>query len=188
MLLTQVSQGDQSALQRLLEEQRPYLRRMLEARMEPVLRQRVDPSDIIQEAMLVASRRIDDFLARRPTTFRLWIRRKTLERLIEARRRHFAQKRDVNRETPLSSLSSVAVARAVLSGAASGAARRKEALEEIQRAMESMSEADREILVLRNVEQLSNAEIAELLDIQPKTASKRYGRAVLRLSELMHNR
>ncbi len=88
---------------------------MLEVRMEPRLRQRVDPSDIIQETLIVASRRIDDYLDRRPTTFRLWLRRKTLERLVDALRQHFALKRAVDRESPLNDASSLAIARHFMS-------------------------------------------------------------------------
>ena len=40
---------------------------------------------------------------------------------------------------------------------------------------------DRELLLLRNFEGLSNLEVAELLGLEPAAASKRYGRALLRL-------
>ncbi|MAD80573.1 MAG: RNA polymerase factor sigma-70 [Planctomycetaceae bacterium] len=182
-LLRRIAEGDERALDRLLGEQRDYLRRLLEARMEPGLRQRVDPSDVIQEAMLVASRRIDDYLDRRPTTFRLWLRRKTLERLIEARRKHFAQKRTIDRESPLTDASSLAIARHLLSERPSAVVMRQELGGQVREAMLTLSESDREILILRNAEHLTNFEVAQLLEIDPKTASKRYGRAVLRLSE-----
>ena len=182
-LLKSIAEGDQRALERLLSEQRDYLRRLLEARMEPRLRQRVDPSDIIQETLLVASRRIDDYLDRRPTTFRLWLRRKTLERLVDARRKHFALKRAADRESPLNDASSLAIARHVMSERPSELAMRRELGDQVRDAMQSLAESDREILILRNVEHLTNTEVAQLLDIDQKTASKRYGRAILKLSE-----
>ena len=46
-------------------------------------------------------------------------------------------------------------------------------------------EADREVVLLRNFEGLSNQEVAQLLKIQPATASQRYGRALLRLRKLL---
>lgn len=182
-LLRSVAAGDKKALDQLLDQQRDYLRRLLEARMEPGLRKRVDPSDIIQEALLVASNRIDDYLERNPTTFRLWLRRKTLERLVDARRTHFAQKRTVKRESPFTDASSLAIARHLLSDRPSAAIMRQELGDQVREAMLHLSESDREILILRNAEHLTNQEVADLLEIDQKAASKRYGRAILRLSE-----
>lgn len=125
-LLQRVEQGDRRAAEQLLQAQRDYLRRMLEARMEPALRQRVDPSDIIQETLMEANRRLDDYLRRRPTTFRLWIRRKALEQLVNARRHHRARKRSIEREGPLTAASSLAIARAFCAERASAALERQE--------------------------------------------------------------
>ena len=182
-LLRRAEGGDRQAGEQLLAMQRDYLRRMLEARMEPALRQRVDPSDIIQETLVEANRRLDDYLKRRPTSFRLWIRRKALEQLVNARRHHSAQRRAVDRESPLTDASSLAIARALVSGTASAALSRKEQAARVRAAVLQLAECDQELLLLRNVEQLSNAEVAQLLEIDPKTASKRYGRAVLKLAE-----
>lgn len=182
-LLRSIADGDERALEQLLAEHRDYLRRLLDARMEPGLRQRVDPSDIIQEALLVASRRIDDYVDRRPTSFRLWLRRKTLERLSEARRKHFAKKRAIARESPLNDASSMAIARHLLADRPSVVAMRQELGDQVREAMLTLSESDREVLILRNAEHLTNTEVAQLLEIDQKTASKRYGRAILKLSE-----
>ena len=43
-----------------------------------------------------------------------------------------------------------------------------------------MGELDREMLVLRHIEELTNQEIAALLEIDSSTASQRYGRALKR--------
>jgi RNA polymerase sigma-70 factor (ECF subfamily) len=184
-LLRRIEQGDRRAAEYLLGAQRDYLRRMLEARMEPALRQRVDPSDIIQETLMEANRRLDDYLRRKPTSFRLWVRRKALEQLVNARRHHRARKRSIERDAPLTAASSLAIARAFLAERASAALERQERAAQVQAAVLELLEDDQEILVLRNVEELSNAEVAQLLEIDPKTASKRYGRAVLKLGEIL---
>ena len=85
-LLELASQGDAQALEQLLSEHRPYLRRLIELRLDDDLHARVDPSDVVQETQIVAVRRIDEFLKRRPTSFRLWLRSKALEKLVEIRR------------------------------------------------------------------------------------------------------
>ena len=48
-----------------------------------------------------------------------------------------------------------------------------------------LCEGDREILLMRNLESLSNQEVAEVLQIEPVAASQRYGRALLRLRKLL---
>ena len=49
-----------------------------------------------------------------------------------------------------------------------------------------LGEADREVLVLRHFEQLTNGEAAEVLQLQPSAASKRYIRALRRLKGILH--
>ena len=51
--------------------------------------------------------------------------------------------------------------------------------------MAQLSESDREILLLRNVEGLSNQEVGHLLGIEPGTACQRHGRAMLRLHKIL---
>jgi RNA polymerase sigma-70 factor (ECF subfamily) len=48
--------------------------------------------------------------------------------------------------------------------------------------MAQLSAPDQEIILLRHAEGLCNSEIAEVLEIDPRAASKRYGRAIGRLS------
>jgi RNA polymerase sigma-70 factor (ECF subfamily) len=181
-LLAAINRGDHGAINKLLALHRGYLRRVIDVRLDPRLRGRIDPSDVVQETMVVASRRIKDFLDRRPTSFRIWLRRKALEQIIDQRRHHRRQKRDVAAEVVLSDASSLAIAGALVDGSASRRSLRQELLQHVRTAMRNLSENDREVLLLRHAEELSNAEVAEVLGIESKAASARYGRAVLRLS------
>ena len=61
---------------------------------------------------------------------------------------------------------------------------RIELREQVYGLIEQLSEKNREVLVLRLAEELSNAEVAEVLEISPATARKRYGRALLKLHQL----
>lgn len=182
-LLELVSQGDVRALEQLLSEYRPFLHRLIELRMDDDLHARIDPSDVVQETQIVAVRRIDEFLRRRPTSFRLWLRSKALEKLVEARRHHHAQRRSVEREVPLSSLSSFIIAQHCCPARLSSAMQQQELAQAAHQALATMREQDREVLILRHGESLSNAEVAEVLGVEPDAASKRYGRAVRRLCE-----
>ena len=177
--------GNFMALERLFAHHRNYLRQVVDLRLEPSLRKRVDPSDIVQETLSVASQRIEDFLEHRPIAFRIWLRQNVIEQLIDVRRRHYAQKRDARRDIPLGDNSSMAILGGLLGAKASEIYQKQELLTNLYAAIGKMSELDRDILLMRHVEGLTCAETAEALAIQPKTASKRYTRAIRRLSKIL---
>ncbi|MDP6558406.1 MAG: sigma-70 family RNA polymerase sigma factor [Pirellulaceae bacterium] len=181
-LLHRVAAGDRGAMELLMTRHREYLRQVIDARMEPRLRQKLDPSDVVQETLTVVSQRIDDYVARQPASFRLWLRSTAIEQLINARRRHRAQKRSFERDVRISDVSSLAIAKAFVAKGPSERMLRREVMGQVREALSELTEADRDILVMRHAEGLSNAEVAELLELAPKTASKRYGRALQRLA------
>lgn len=187
-LLARLDHGDRSAFSPLIALHRNYLKKVIDSRMEPDLRRRVDPSDVVQEAQLAASQRIDYFLEKRPASFRIWLRSTALERLIDLRRRHLAEKRSVRRDRQLSDASSMALARHLLDGRPSQQIRRRELAEQVREAILDLAEFDCEILLLRQIEELSNAEAAEVLHIDPATARKRLGRAMIRLTDVLSKR
>src|SRR5258707_345168 len=73
-LLQQAQAGDRQAFEDLFARHRPYLRQLVELRLDPKLHTRVDPSDVVQEAHLEAFRRLSTYLKERPMPFRLWLR------------------------------------------------------------------------------------------------------------------
>jgi len=181
-LLQQLTGGHPEALEQLLERHRDYLRGLLRLRMDAELRSRIDPSDVIQETQLVVANRIDEFLDNRPTSFKLWLRGKALERLIDARRKHVVvRKRSVRREVSLPDGSSLALARFAGAECPSAYVRQQELIQQTNQAIAQLSAADREILLLRHVECLTNVQVAEVLGVSHNAASKRYGRALKRL-------
>jgi RNA polymerase sigma-70 factor (ECF subfamily) len=123
----------------------------------------------------------------------LWVRFLTGQKLLELHRRHLgAERRDVRRELPrptsrVPGASSEALARALSRATTSPSQviRRAEEVRRLEQALESMNELDREILVLRHFEQLSNAEIARVLELSESAASRRYTRAIERLRRLL---
>jgi RNA polymerase sigma-70 factor (ECF subfamily) len=188
-LLEQARAGTAGAVDRLLERHRAYVRRFVELRLCPQLRARVEPSDVAQEAEIEAFRRLDGYLRDAPLPFRLWLRRLAQDRLLMLRRRHHtAGRRAVTREAALPDESSLAFARQLLASGTSPSARlaASELAHRVREAVAQLPDADREIVLLRNFEGLSNQEVAQLLEIQPATASQRYGRALLRLRKLLN--
>ena len=186
-LLDELRQGDPSALARLFDRHRGYLERVVELRMDVRLRPRLDPSDVIQDACLEAVRRTNDYLARPSLPFRLWLRQLALDRLGMARRRHLgAARRSIGREVAVPPDSSRLLLKLLAGGpSASGRMRKKEAARIVHEALAKLADADREIILLHNFEGLTSNESAELLGIMPAAARKRYGRALLRLRQLL---
>jgi RNA polymerase sigma-70 factor (ECF subfamily) len=183
-LLARVRGGDRPALDRLLAEHRPYLHRLVELRFDPQLRPRVDPSDVVQDALLEAARRIDDYLRRDPMPFWLWLRQTACEQLVTLQRRHLgAACRAAGREQSLPAGSSVVLGRQLLAGQESPSEQvaGDELADRVRRALGQLEESDQTIVLLRNYEGLSNQQAAAALGIDPAAASKRFGRALLRL-------
>ena len=114
-LLQQVRTGDRQAFEQLLAQPRPYLRQLVELRLDPKLRPRVDPSDVVQEAQIEAVRRLDAYLEQTPLPFRLWLRQLAHDRLLMMHRRHVkAARRAVGQEVALPERSSLLLAQQLL--------------------------------------------------------------------------
>jgi len=187
-LLDEIRAGDRQALDRLLAEHRQFLRWFVELRLDPHIRARLDASDVVQEAQIEAVRRVDHYLEQPVLPFRLWLRQIAFDRLLMARRQHVeADRRAVTREAPLPDGSSIALAQQVLAGGPSPSQHlaKNEMVDRVRLAVAELPETDREILLMRNFEGLSNQETAQVLELDPATASKRYGRALLRLRQLL---
>jgi RNA polymerase sigma-70 factor (ECF subfamily) len=188
LLLERAQAGEPGAPDQLLARHRPFLRQVVELRLDLRLRARVDPSDVVQEAQVDAFRRLPDFLRRRPMPFRLWLRKTAQERLLKVRRRHLeAGRRAVGREVPLPSQSSLVLGQQLLASGSTPSQHldRAEMARRVSLAVARLPEADREVLLMRNFEGLSNQEIGYLLGLAPAAVSKRHGRGLLRLRQLL---
>jgi RNA polymerase sigma-70 factor (ECF subfamily) len=177
-----------------LAAQRGRLKRMVALRLDDRLRGRVEASDVIQEALLEATQRLPEY-AHQPDPMPpfLWLRFLTLQRLQIIHRRNSTQGRDAGREVsihakPFPTASSAALAAQLLGydTRASEAAIRAERNLRLQAALNGMDAIDREVLVLRHFEQLTNSECARVLGLKETTATKRYVRALRKLKEILH--
>ncbi len=192
-LLRQAAAGDQQALAALFARYRDRLRKLVHLRLDRRLSGRIDPSDVLQDAYLDVARRFPEYAADPAVPFYLWLRTLTGQRLVDLHRRHLgAQMRDAGQEVSLyrgalPAASSVSLAQHLLAGLTSPtqAAVREEMRLRLQEALNSMDALDREVVVLRHFEELSNAEAAEVLGIEPPAASKRYIRALRRLKAIL---
>ena len=185
-LLQQVRTGDRQAVEQLLAQHRAYLRQFVELRLDPKLRSRADPSDVVQEAQIEALRRLDAYLEQEPMPFRLWLRQLAHDRLLMMHRRHIkAARRAVGQEVALPERSSLLFAQQLLASGSTPSQKldRQELARRVREAVAQLPEADREVLLMRTFEGLSFEEVGYLLGIDAAAARKRHGRALLRLHE-----
>jgi RNA polymerase sigma-70 factor (ECF subfamily) len=192
-LLRRAGQGDAQALGELLEAHRKRLHRMVRLRLDPRLQGRINPSDVIQEAYLEATKRLAEYLRNPKMPFFLWLRFLTSQKMLELRRHHLGtQARDAARELSIyqgamPEASSASLAAQLLGKRTTPlqAAIRAEMKLRLQEALNSMELMDREVLALRHFEQFNNAETAQLLGISESGASSRYVRALKRLKDIL---
>jgi RNA polymerase sigma-70 factor (ECF subfamily) len=182
--LERADRGDPSAVGRLLDHYRGRLRSSVARRFDRRLASRLDPSDVVQETLIDARRRLPEYCRDRPVSFFAWLRGLADQRLIGLRRFHLgSSKRSLGRERADDRAPG---GRAVVEipcddTSPSGHAAREEEHERVYRAMGSLGEPDREILDLRYRHDLAFAEIAERLGIGVGAAKMRHLRAVERL-------
>jgi RNA polymerase sigma-70 factor, ECF subfamily len=190
-LLRRAAGGDEPARHQLLARHRDRLRRMVAVRLDPRLAARVDPSDVVQEALLDAAGRLDAYLRDRPIAFYPWLRRLAWEHLVKLHERHRAGKRSVAREEPGGlalpdgSAWQLADRLAAPGSSPSRSLLRAEMRDRVHAALARLAPADREVLVLRYLEQLPAAEIAAVLGLGESAVKMRHRRALDRLCGLL---
>lgn len=167
--------------------------RMVDFRLDAALAGRVDPDDVLQEAWLAATQRVEHFLQNESLSLFVWLRLIVQQTVIDVQRRHLgAKKRDAYRERSIdhdawsrnTSVSLVARLLGTFTSPSQAAVRGERAVK-LREAIEGMDEIDREVLALRHFEELTNSEVAEVLGIQETTASNRYVRALRRLKTIL---
>jgi RNA polymerase sigma-70 factor (ECF subfamily) len=190
-LIRRSAGGDDAARQELLGRHRDRLRRMIGVRLDRRLLARLDPSDVVQEVLVEAHDKLDDYLRDPPLPFYPWLRQIAWQRLVKLHQYHHARKRRVTNEGPaLPALPDESVGDLAERLAASGTSPSRHALREelrlrVREALGRLGERDREVLVLRYLEQLSLGEIAGVLGVSEGAIKSRHARALLRLQALL---
>lgn len=174
-----------AALGKLLHEHRPALLAMLERRIDPRLARRISAEDLLSEAFLEARRKWNWYKKKSSFSPYAWLYRICLDCLIAAWRRARRSIDDVPLDPPYPEDSSACLGLDLVNTGTSPSevVARAELQARMRQAMEVLKPADREVLWMRQYDQLSFADIAQLLDIQENTASMRYVRALKKLEK-----
>ena len=187
-LIQRADAGDSNALGELFRQSHDRLVQIVSFRLDSRLKSRVDAADVVQDAFVEATTRI----AKGRNTdipFFLWLRLVTLQKLTDTHRHHLGAKaRSRDREVsifsgPLPQATSAVIAAQLLGKltSPSHAAMRIETRLRIEETLNEMDEIDREVLVLRFFEKLSNQEAASVLGIKESASSNRFVRALKKL-------
>ena len=191
-MLADAKAGDGDAVNQLMERHRDGVRRMIQMRLDQRIQRRIDVSDVVQDVMVEAHRRLKEYLRTAPMPFHLWLRQIARDRIIDAHRRHrVSSKRSVDREQPLlnpvDDRSSEDLAAQLWDPEVTPgtAAIQREMARRVEEAVAKLNELDFEIITMRHYEQLSNQEVAQALGLTEPAASMRYLRAVRRLRDLL---
>ena len=192
-LLANAGKGRPQAEEELLAIFREPLRRAVELRLDPQLARREDASDIVQKVLFDAHRRLAEYLKDPRMPFHLWLRQMAQDRIIDTYRRHKeAARRSIDHEQSQqppawASQSSVQLLGQLMDRerTPASAVLQQELQQKLQEVLKSLDDIDREVILMRYYEQLSNQEIAAALGLTEAAASMRHLRALRRLKEAL---
>ncbi len=194
-LLAQAKDGDDAAVNQLMDRHRNSLRQLVRMRLDQKIQRRIDVSDVVQDVLVEANRRLTRYLADPIMPFHLWLRQIAKDRIIDAHRRHrVSARRSVDREQAIVAPKGYDQSSLQLLGmlgdqklTPAAAALQQEMARKVEQAITLLDEKDCEIIVMRHYEHLTNQEIAQALDLTEPAASMRYLRAVRRLKGVLQD-
>jgi RNA polymerase sigma-70 factor (ECF subfamily) len=192
-VLEDAARGDEGAVRSLLEVHRARLRGIIAARLDRRLAPRLDPSDVVQETLADAARRLPDYLRDRPMPFYAWLFRLAIDRLARTHRDQVVSSvRGIGREERIDGWSHEGSTparwadRLTTNDTTPGHRLvRDERRLLLAGAIERMDDVDREIIGLRYLDRLAFDEIAAVLEIGVGAAKMRHLRALVRLRPLL---
>ena len=194
-LLAQAKDGDDVAVNQLMDRHRNSLRQLVRMRLDQKIQRRIDVSDVVQDVLVEANRRLNRYLADPIMPFHLWLRQIAKDRIIDAHRRHrVSARRSVDREQAIVAPRGYDQSSLQLLGmlgdqklTPAAAALQQEMARKVEQAITRLDEKDCEIIVMRHYEHLTNQEIAQALELTEPAASMRYLRAVRRLKAVLQD-
>ena len=193
-LLEQARSGDSESLGLLLKNYFRYLNSLSEGQIDPRVRQRVSPSDIVQETLLEAHRDFKSFVGTSLEEFTGWLRKILFNNLSTAIESHLlTAKRDIRRQRSLNQQNNDNsrifgdMEQLFNASATSPSAplNSDESVKELMMAIGRLPAAYRQVIQLRHFEGMTFAEIAVRLDRTSGATRMLWMRAVEKLKNEM---
>jgi len=168
-LVALAKEGDESALNQLCSIYGERVRRIIRLRLDQKLRPKLDSVDIVQDALIQALGGLKDFNYQNEGDFLRWLSRIAENKLRDILDKFHTEKRDVHKEIPFkkegrsTESGSVAAPGPMRTTTPSVIACRKEALDKLEQALDKLKPEYKQVVMLKKIEGLSHAEIAERL-------------------------
>lgn len=186
-LIHEARAGCIDSVGRLVECCRPYLMLVANRELDPAIRAKLGASDVVQETLLTVQKSIGQFEGTKENELLAWMRGILINDLRENRRKfRSSQKRQVDREISLSADSRIEKPGYEIE--AEDRSPRAEAvvneeIDALRAAVRRLPEHYRQVVQMRNWQQLSFEEIAKELDRSAEAVRKLWSRAVVRLQQ-----
>jgi len=191
VLLKRAKQGDDGARGELLEGFRTYLELLARVEIGRRLQAKLDVADVVQETFLEAHRNFENFRGDSEAEFAGWLRSILSARVLNLVRHYLTtQGRDLRREQPLEvnvDQSSVLLDRGLWAeqSTPSQAAQRRERGVQLAAALDRLPPDYREVVILRNLEELSFPDVATRMGKTVDSVQKLWVRALASLRRMM---
>ena len=186
LTLLRLNENRQEELVRLFMQNRAHFQHLISKRLNKMLLTRLDTSDVVQEVYLRAQKKLDDYLASPKIHPIIWLRILCRDIVAETTQHHCRDKRNPSREVFLSDHEEW-IKRIVNSSTSVGTTLSKaETIEKVRKAMQTLSDTDREIVEMRHTEKLTFQEIADQLEMKMEATKKRYYRAISELGQILN--
>jgi RNA polymerase sigma-70 factor (ECF subfamily) len=173
-----------------LEPFQSYLYLLARSHIDPRHRARLDPSDIVQQTLLNAYQKQDQFRGTTDAERMAWLKQILTNNLADAVRGLVRAKRDVTREQPLEKGISNAFMRAdswlaAVQSSPSQQVLRAEEVLRLANALTGLPEAQRDAIVLHHLQGLSLADVSRQLEKSPAAVAGLLHRGLKGLREAM---
>ena len=179
--------GSREALERVYERSAPRLLAFIRLRMGRTLRSKMESRDILQATLMKSFQHFDEFKGSDTQSLGAWLARIAEREIADRVDFHQRQRRDAAREEPLDIEAMGAAVRAPVKSALTQAILDEKA-RHLEAAMDTLSDAHREIILLRKFEELSFGEIARRLDKSEDACRMLLARAMVALTLAMNDR
>ena len=168
-LVALAKEGDEPAIDQLCRIYGERVRRIIRLRLDQKLRPKLDSVDVVQDALILALGGLKDFTYKNEGDFLRWLSRIAENKLHDILKKFHADKRDIRKEISFKQEGSstdgwfYGVAEPIGTTTPSVIMRKKEALDRLEKALDTLKPEYKEVIVLKKIEGLSHAEIAERL-------------------------
>jgi RNA polymerase sigma-70 factor (ECF subfamily) len=183
--LAQAAAGDALAVQKLILIHHGRLRTLAAQRIDPQLRGKLEPEDVLQQVYVDVVRRIGEFEYRGPDSFLHWLKSVLEAKLVDFHRHYHAAARDLDREVAEAQMPSgyeaLAAHAAIDSLTPSRVIAREEAESLLLAALAGLSDDHRRVLELRYLRGQPLADVAEAMQRSPAAVQMLCGRAIRQL-------